>query len=157
MFDKDDLKSYHSYYGAMRVPSKYRMPKAISSVDPKTIRNIQSFHTNVLSYLYTALSESKSDVGFNDSLLDHYAKMMFTILSDSNTKRRTKEYLYSKIHSKKKYNELFAKVLRAKKRVEQIQGMVSAAEKIVATASREQTWRQMEFEKAYGRGGQGTG
>jgi hypothetical protein len=155
--DIDDIKVY-SLYRILKVPKRFRMPKAIGEMSPRDVINIQSYWTNMLSYLHVMLADKKSDVGMYNDLLEHYKSQQFVIEIDrATTGRKTKEYIYAKVKSKPKYTELFTKLLKAKRDVESVQSMVNAAERIISTASRDQSWRQLEYEKAYGRGGQGTG
>ncbi len=154
---RDTLHATYDMYGVLEIPQRYRMPKDISAADDKQIRNIQSFWTNELTYFHTAFGESAFQLGLYKRMLSDYEVMTLSRISANARYRQTKEAMMGKIKLREKHRELTTKLLQCEQDHAMYERWIMAADKIIATASREQSFREVQIRNYMGRGGQGTG
>ena len=120
------------------------------------VRDLQSYWTNKLTYLNMLLGNAKVRQGTNEALLTDLRQRVYLRINRQQPNRRTRDWLNAAVNRDDKVIEAIVKVERAKANVELVQSLITSAEKIIASASREQSWRQIEISKYYGRQGQGT-
>jgi len=152
----EKIKKDYSIYEALDIPERYRMPRDITKCTPEQVRSLQSFWTGWLSYLYVALAHAKIRVGAYETLMDDFRRRSFVEVSAKQRSRQTKDYISSLIVKQKGYKKLQIAMMKAKATETLYQSFITVAELIVRTSSREQTWREKELERYYGRQGQGT-
>ncbi len=149
------LRKDYSVYRILRIPKKYRMPNDITRSRHEDVRALQSYYTNLLSYLHVALAHAKVKLATREGLAEDHRRSSFVRINDKLRSKQTKEYVNSVMANEKGYKKVQVKLLKAKAVVELYQSFILVCETIIKTASREQSFREAELKGYYGRGGQG--
>lgn len=144
---------FTTLYKTLHTPKRYYMPGDITKSTDVEVRALQSYWTSQLSYLYVTYGIYKAKQGRYEKIVEDLDKILFARLYDKQKSRKSIEYVRGLVRADSRYMQAVSKLLSYQEYAEVLSNYIKAAEKLVATASREQTWREREYEKYFGRQG----